>query len=311
MTRIPTLGPRGEGWVAVQVALLVLVAVLGACLSLPPMPQAGGLVVIGFGVLLMSLGAWMVIRGVQSLGRSRTAMPFPRDDASLVTGAAYRRVRHPIYVGLIGLAVGWACVTLSPLALVAAAMLAVVLDLKARREEAWLTERYPELRDLPGADPSVHPWGVLTARRPPSHYHRPVIAYDSRTCLLVVDVQNDFADPAGSLSVRGGDALIPRLNEEIRAALEAGAPVIYTQDWHPPSTPHFAKDGGIWPVHCVGGTWGSELHPDLLVAGPSLRKGRGWRGRLLRLLGARPDFGRDAPDRAGAHASRARESSGS
>lgn len=102
-----------------------------------------------------------------------------------------------------------------------------------------------------------------------------MIPYDARTCLLVVDVQNDFADPAGSLSVRGGDALIPRLNEEIRGALDAGSPVIYTQDWHPPSTPHFANDGGIWPVHCVRGTWGAELHRDLVVAGPLVRKGVG------------------------------------
>jgi nicotinamidase/pyrazinamidase len=106
-----------------------------------------------------------------------------------------------------------------------------------------------------------------------SHYHRTVITYDPRTCLLVVDVQNDFADPAGSLSVRGGMDLIPRLNAEIVRAVEAGASVVYTQDWHPPSTPHFATDGGIWPVHCVGGTWGSELHPDLLVDGPALPKG--------------------------------------
>ena len=41
--------------------------------------------------------------------------------------------------------------------------------------------------------------------------------------------------------------------------------VVATQDWHPGSTPHFEKDGGIWPVHCVGGTWGAELHPDLLL----------------------------------------------
>ena len=53
----------------------------------------------------------------------------------------------------------------------------------------------------------------------------------------------------------------------------AGAGVFYTQDWHPESTPHFAKDGGIWPVHCVAGTWGAELHPDLIVDGPIVRKG--------------------------------------
>ncbi|MGH2488952.1 MAG: isochorismatase family protein [Candidatus Limnocylindria bacterium] len=97
--------------------------------------------------------------------------------------------------------------------------------------------------------------------------------YDSRTALVVVDMQNDFADPGGSLSVRGGEDLIPRLNAEIRRAQDAGAPVLYTQDWHPRSTPHFAKDGGIWPVHCVAKTWGAAFHPDLVVVGPSVRKG--------------------------------------
>jgi nicotinamidase/pyrazinamidase len=97
--------------------------------------------------------------------------------------------------------------------------------------------------------------------------------YDSRTALLVVDMQNDFADPDGSLSVRGGEDLIPRLNAEIRRAQDGGAPVLYTQDWHPRSTPHFAKDGGIWPVHCVAKTWGAAFHPDLVVVGPSVHKG--------------------------------------
>jgi nicotinamidase/pyrazinamidase len=103
--------------------------------------------------------------------------------------------------------------------------------------------------------------------------HNPV-AYDAKSALLVVDVQNDFADPAGSLAVRGGEALLPRINEEIARATELGSPVVYTQDWHPDVTPHFAKDGGIWPVHCVGGTWGAELHPDLRVLGERVRKGQ-------------------------------------
>lgn len=97
--------------------------------------------------------------------------------------------------------------------------------------------------------------------------------YDPSTALLVVDVQNDFADPEGSLSVAGAGAVVPLLNAEIWRALESGAVVVYTQDWHPPSTPHFAKDGGIWPVHCVAGTWGAAFHPDLVVAGPVVRKG--------------------------------------
>ena len=100
-------------------------------------------------------------------------------------------------------------------------------------------------------------------------------AYDESTALIVVDVQNDFADPAGSLSVAEALAIIPRINDAIVTAAASGATVVYTQDWHPESTPHFAKDGGIWPVHCVHDTWGAELHPSLDVAAdaPRIRKG--------------------------------------
>jgi nicotinamidase/pyrazinamidase len=99
--------------------------------------------------------------------------------------------------------------------------------------------------------------------------------YDARTALVVVDLQNDFADPAGGLSVAGGDAIIPLVNAHVREAGEEGALVVATQDWHPASTPHFAKDGGIWPVHCVGDTWGAELHPalELPADAPRVRKG--------------------------------------
>jgi nicotinamidase/pyrazinamidase len=99
--------------------------------------------------------------------------------------------------------------------------------------------------------------------------------YDERTALVVVDLQNDFADPAGGLSVAGGDAIVPLVNAHVREAVESGALVVATQDWHPESTPHFAKDGGIWPVHCVGGTWGAELHPafELPADAPRVRKG--------------------------------------
>jgi nicotinamidase/pyrazinamidase len=100
-----------------------------------------------------------------------------------------------------------------------------------------------------------------------------VTAYDATTALIVVDVQNDFADPSGSLSVSGGERVVERANAEIEGATSAGALVVYTQDWHPESTPHFAKDGGIWPVHCVAETWGAALHPALRVTGEVVRKG--------------------------------------
>ncbi|MFQ5350337.1 MAG: isochorismatase family protein [Thermoanaerobaculia bacterium] len=88
--------------------------------------------------------------------------------------------------------------------------------------------------------------------------------YDGETALVVVDMQNDFADPEGSLYVPGGEEVVPIVNCEIERARRAGE-----------DTRHFAKDGGIWPVHCVGDSWGAELHPDLDLAGPTLRKGTG------------------------------------
>ena len=89
--------------------------------------------------------------------------------------------------------------------------------------------------------------------------------YDRRTALIVVDVQNDFADPKGSLYVDDAESAIAFINHEIVSATGAGAIVAYSQDWHPPSTPHFAKDGGVWPVHCVAGSTGARFHPDLTL----------------------------------------------
>jgi nicotinamidase/pyrazinamidase len=97
--------------------------------------------------------------------------------------------------------------------------------------------------------------------------------YDTWTALVVVDVQNDFADPRGSLAVAGATGILPAIEREIAAARAAGSLVVYTQDWHPADTPHFAKDGGIWPVHCVHETWGADFYPRLTHDGPVVRKG--------------------------------------
>jgi nicotinamidase/pyrazinamidase len=105
-----------------------------------------------------------------------------------------------------------------------------------------------------------------------------VISFDDRTALVVVDVQNDFADPAGSLAVAGGPEVLARVNEAIAAASDAGALVVATQDWHPDVTPHFEKDGGIWPVHCVAGTWGAELSPALRIGADAVRIRKGTAG---------------------------------
>lgn len=97
--------------------------------------------------------------------------------------------------------------------------------------------------------------------------------FDEATALVVVDVQNDFAHPDGSLFVAAAPRIMDAVNDAVEAARSAGSLVVRTQDWHPPSTPHFAKDGGIWPVHCVADSWGAAFHDDLRADGPVVRKG--------------------------------------
>lgn len=100
--------------------------------------------------------------------------------------------------------------------------------------------------------------------------------YDDRTALIAVDVQNDFAHPDGALFVAGAEQVVAGVNREVARAVAGGALVVYTQDWHPERTPHFETDGGVWPVHCVGGSWGAEFHEGLAAdAGPVVRKGTG------------------------------------
>ncbi len=102
-----------------------------------------------------------------------------------------------------------------------------------------------------------------------------MVDYDRETALLVVDVQHDFAHPSGSLFVQDAPEVIKHVNREIERARAAGSLVVYSQDWHPESTPHFQKDGGVWPVHCVHDTWGAAFHEDLLLNGHSIKKGVG------------------------------------
>ena len=79
--------------------------------------------------------------------------------------------------------------------------------------------------------------------------------------LIIVDYQNDFARPDGALSVPAGEEVADHINALARSGdYEL---VLATRDWHPPDHGSFTEQGGIWPVHCVQGTPGAELHPAL------------------------------------------------
>ncbi len=79
---------------------------------------------------------------------------------------------------------------------------------------------------------------------------------------LLVDAQVDFF-PGGALAVPEGDAILPAVNRILGACRDEGIPVIASRDWHPADHSSFTTAGGPWPVHCVRGTAGAELHPDL------------------------------------------------
>src|SRR5690606_25159736 len=81
-----------------------------------------------------------------------------------------------------------------------------------------------------------------------------------KRALVIVDFQNDFT-PGGALAVPDGDKIADRVNE--LAASGDFDLVVATRDWHPPNHGSFAEQGGPWPVHCVAGSEGAQLHPAL------------------------------------------------
>jgi nicotinamidase/pyrazinamidase len=113
--------------------------------------------------------------------------------------------------------------------------------------------------------------------------------------LLIVDFQNDFT-PGGALAVRGGDEIA----EPVQVLADAVDFAVATRDWHPPDHSSFVTQGGPWPVHCVQGTHGAELHPamndvrlEAIVDVGSAREDQGYSGfeksdlaRILRERGA-------------------------
>ncbi len=96
-----------------------------------------------FGGLAIAGGAFLAVRGVLDLGASLSPFPRPTETNRFVETGVFRFVRHPVYVGLVLAAIGWGLVTTSLIAIGLSLLLLVWLDLKSRREEAWLAVRHP------------------------------------------------------------------------------------------------------------------------------------------------------------------------
>ena len=159
MANLPTLGPRGEGWVAIQAALFVVVGLAGLAATSALHGAMAGLA-FGAGLALIAGGAALVAAGIGELrrGEAFTALPRPREAATLRESGPYRLVRHPVYGGLVLVALGWALARGSVPALVATAALLVFFDLKRRREEAWLLMKFPTYAAYRARTRRLIPW---------------------------------------------------------------------------------------------------------------------------------------------------------
>jgi protein-S-isoprenylcysteine O-methyltransferase Ste14 len=141
-------GARGEWFLVAQILLcgLVIFGPHRVC-GQPTWPFPCGCVFPAAGSVLMVAGGALFLTGLVRLGRGLTPFPCPRDEATLVQTGPYALVRHPMYSGLLALCFGWALLSQSWLTLLYAAVLFGFLDLKSRREEMWLIERFPAYRE--------------------------------------------------------------------------------------------------------------------------------------------------------------------
>jgi protein-S-isoprenylcysteine O-methyltransferase Ste14 len=134
---------RGGLWVLAQIPLLVLAYLVpdrfGRVLPLEQLDIIGGL-----GFLLLAAGVLQFSVGAYSLGAALTPLPRPRPGIVLRTTGVYALVRHPIYSGILLVAIGWSLYQHSIAGLVFDAGLLFFFDRKAAREERWLMERFPD-----------------------------------------------------------------------------------------------------------------------------------------------------------------------
>ena len=137
---------RGEYLVLLQGALLVGFAILPVY-QLPQFKiQSTQLIYLTWILAsILGLGALiLIVKGLIDLGKNLTPLPYPIDNGELVQTGIYSLVRHPLYSGLILAALGWTIFQMSISHLIATAILLIFFDIKANREETWLTEKYPD-----------------------------------------------------------------------------------------------------------------------------------------------------------------------
>jgi len=144
---------RGGAWVVGQGVVLTAVVLLAVCFRGEGFP-----IVVLAGVTLMIVGASVALVGAMAIGRNLTPFPKPSDSAQLVQHGIYAVVRHPLYTSVVAVSMGWALVWQSWPALLVAALLTPFFHAKARHEERWLRERFPEYAEYEKRVCRFIPW---------------------------------------------------------------------------------------------------------------------------------------------------------
>jgi protein-S-isoprenylcysteine O-methyltransferase Ste14 len=145
---------RGGVWVLMQSMLLAAVVLLAVfCRGAGSQP-----LVVTLGVALLLIAAGVSLAGALALGKNLTPFPKPDGQAQLVRHGIYAVIRHPLYVSVMAGAMGWALVWQSwPASLVATSLIPFFLA-KARREERWLREKFPEYANYERRVRGFVPW---------------------------------------------------------------------------------------------------------------------------------------------------------
>ena len=138
-------GSRGEWYLVVQAGLFVLLA-FGprTCRGVPAWGPPYALIGSLCGGVLFVAGTLLAATGAANLGKNLSPLPQPKENATLVVTGAYRLVRHPIYSGLTFMAFGWGLWLHSWPTIGYALLLFAFFDIKSRREECLLEEKFPE-----------------------------------------------------------------------------------------------------------------------------------------------------------------------
>jgi protein-S-isoprenylcysteine O-methyltransferase Ste14 len=155
-----TKSPKGSGigFVVVQAVLLTILFFGPTSLNPDVSIEASTVLLLWFGYGIFILGAVIALIAAINLGKNLTPLPRPKENAELIQNGLYRFVRHPIYFGVILLSIGWGVVQQSTLIWLYIIVIAIFFDIKSRKEERWLIERFSTYADYQGRVRKLIPW---------------------------------------------------------------------------------------------------------------------------------------------------------